>query len=277
METSLSRQNLLKRHIALPQDHGSWVFLISPLLIGLFAGGSFGPASVYLILAAFAAFLVRQPITIVVKAYSGRRSKRDLPAAWMWIGVYTLLGLIGVAGLALTGHSYLIILVLPGVPVFAWHLWLVSKRSERKQVGVEMVGAGVLALAAPAAYWVGVNALDPLGWWLFFLTWFQSSASIVYAYLRLSQRVLPAMPDLNGRLKMGWRALLYTSFNLLAVAVLSALRILPVLLWLPYFAQWLETVHGVFNPAVGVKPTKIGFRQLFVSTAFTVLFILAWL
>ena len=51
------------------------------------------------------------------------------------------------------------------------------------------------ALAAPAALWVGQGYPDPQGWFLFGLVWLQSAASIVYAYLRLEQRLLPAPPD----------------------------------------------------------------------------------
>jgi hypothetical protein len=35
-------------------------------------------------------------------------------------------------------------------------------------------------------------------------------------------------------------------------------------------------VWGTLRPAVGVRPTLIGVRQLIVSTIFTVLFILTW-
>lgn len=267
---------LLLRHIALPQDHGSWVFLISPLLIGLFAAGRWTSASAYLILTSLAAFLIRQPTTIAVKVYSKRRSRRDLPAALFWIGVYALLGLANLAGLIAQGYGYLLYLAIPATPVFAWHLYLVSRRSERKQAGVEILGSGVLALAAPAAYWVGRGQIDPLGWWLFGLTWFQSAASIVYAYLRLEQRSLKETPDLGTRMAMGKRALLYTTFNLLSVAALSAAGALPVLLPIPYLLQWGETLQGTLKPAIGVKPTLIGVRQLIVSTLFTILFILAW-
>ncbi len=273
----------LRRHIALPSDHGSWVFLLSPLLIGLFAGGSFSIASVYLIIAAMAAFLIRQPVTIAIKAYSGRRSRRDLPAARLWMLVYGAIALLGVAGLVSEGYAALLILALPGIPVFAWHLYLVSRRQERRQVGIEVVGSGVLALAAPAAYWVGqgpppaLNALDPLGWWLFALTWLQSAASIVYAYLRLEQRDLAAVPAVPERLRMARRALVYTSFNLIAVGICSLAGYLPPLLFLPYALQWGETLYGSLKPAVGYKPTRIGIRQLIVSTLFTILFIVTWL
>ena len=162
-------QTYLRRHIALPGEHGSWVFILSPLLIGLFAGGRWVAGSLYLILAAMAAFLIRHPVTIAVKAYSGRRSKRDLPAAWFWISLYGLIGLAAFALLTAQGFGYLLILALPGIPVFIWHLYLVSKRAERGQAGVEVVASGVLALAAPAAFWVGVGQPDPSGWWLFAL------------------------------------------------------------------------------------------------------------
>ena len=282
MKASFS-STYLRRHIALPGDHGSWVFLLSPLLIGLFAGGSFSIASVYLIIAAMAAFLIRQPVTIAIKAYSGRRSRRDLPAARLWMLVYGAIALLGVAGLVSEGYAALLILALPGIPVFAWHLYLVSRRQERRQVGIEVVGSGVLALAAPAAYWVGegpppaLSALDPLGWWLFALTWLQSAASIVYAYLRLEQRDLAAVPAVPERLRMARRALVYTSFNLIAVAICSLAGYLPPLLFLPYALQWGETLYGSLKPAVGYKPTRIGVRQLIVSTLFTILFIVTWL
>jgi hypothetical protein len=98
----------------------------------------------------------------------------------------------------------------------------------------------------------------------------------VYAYLRLAQRELKTMPDKTTQVRMARRALLYTSFNLAGVVILSFLAILPTFLFVPYLVQWLETIWGTLNPAVGAKPTRIGIRQLAVSSLFTVLFILTW-
>ena len=276
MELTFNRSTILKRHVALPSDHGSWVFLFSPLLIGLFAGGNWSLASLYLIIASLAAFLIRQPTSMVVKVYSGRRSKRDLPAAWFWIAVYGLIALLALVGLISHGYAYLLVLAVPGVPVFAWHLYLVSRRAERRQLGVELVGSGVLALAAPAGFWVGVGSPEPTGWLLLALTWLQSAASIVYAYLRLEQREWQAIPPTSMRIKPAQRALLYTSFNLLLALGLSLANITPTLLFIPYALQWVETIWGTLRPAVGYKPTAIGIRQLAVSTLFTILFIITW-
>jgi hypothetical protein len=267
---------LFIRHIALPTDHGSWVFLLSPLLIGIACGGRVRLATLFFCMAALATFLIRQPITVAIKAYSGRRSRRDLRPAWFWIIIYALIGLISAAGLVWNGFSYLFILALPGIPVFAWHLYLVSRRRERRQAGVEIVASGALALAAPGAYWIASSNMDPIGWWLFILTWFQSAASIVYAYLRLAQRELKSLPDYNERLRMGWRALLYTGSNLVAVIILEWQKVLPAWLFLPYLLQFAETAYGTLNPAIGWKPTAVGLRQLAVSSLFTIMFIVAW-
>ena len=270
------QKNFLRKQIFLPQDHGSWVFIFSPLLIGLFAGKSFSQASFYLVLAALAAFLIRQPVTIAVKAWSGRRAKDDLRASYFWIAVYGCIILAATLRLVSEGFTYVLYLAVPSLPVFAWHLWLVSKREERKQINVEIVATGVLSLAAPAAYWVGIGRYNPAGWWLWILVWMQTAASIVYAYLRLEQREQDAGQARSERWKMGRRAALYTSFNLASVLTLSLLAVFPSLLFIPYLVQWAETTWGITHPAYGWKPTRIGIRQLIVSALWTILFILTW-
>ena len=271
-------QDYFKKQIALPQDHGSWVFIFSPLLIGIFAGGSFTLSTFNLILAAMSAFLIRQPMTVIVKAYSGRRPKSDLAAARFWVLIYGSIAALALLGLILHSFSFLLILAIPGVPVFAWHLWLVSKRAERKQAGIEVIATGVLSLVGPAAYWVGVGRYDPLGWWLFLWAWLQSAASIVYAYLRLEQRELKqdqaAVMSGSEKWALGKRAFLYTSFNLGASLILGWANWIPPFIFIPFLVQWLETIWGITHPAAGWKPVRIGVRQLIVSLLWTILFII---
>ena len=269
-------QKIFKKQIFLPQDHGSWVFIFSPLLIGLFASGGFSPASLSLVAAALSAFLVRQPITMMVKSYSGRRSRDDLPAARAWVVIYGFIASAALIGLIVEGYAYLLYLAVPAAPVFAWHLWLVSRREERRQAGVEIVAIGVLSLTAPAAFWVGRGGYDPMGWWLWVLVWIQSAASIVYAYLRLEQREQAQVPEGDAQWRMGYRSALYTSFNLAASLALGLGSVLPRFIFIPYLVQWMETLWGITHPATGWKPTRIGIRQLIVSPLWTVLFIVCW-
>jgi hypothetical protein len=269
-------RSIFRRQIAIPQDHGSWVFIFSPLLIGIYAGHSFRAPTIILIAGALAGFLVRQPVTMIVKVLSGRRPRTDLPAALFWTVLYSLIGAASLGALILLGSGYVTYLIVPGLPVFAWHLWLVSHRLERRQGAVELIATGVLALAAPGAYWVGLGHYDPSGWWLWLLAWIQSGASILYAYLRLEQRVLPSVPQRAELLRMAANALAFTSFNVFLTLVLAIAGVLPQLIFIPYLVQWLEALWGTFHPAIKVKPVYIGVRQLIVSILWTVLFIVFW-
>ncbi len=268
--------SLFRRHIALTQEHGSWVFLFSPLLIGIFSAPGFQAASAWFFLAAVSVFLFRHPLTFTVKIAAGRRRRTDLPAAAFWMAVYGLFAFVGLAGLIALDQSWLALLALPGAPILAWHLWLVFRRAERRQIGLEIIASGVLALAAPGAYWAGLGEYDPVGWWLWVLGWLQSAESITYAALRLEQRSWKEMPDARVKLLAARRALVYTGFNLAFSASLGLTGQVPELVWIAFGIQWLETLQGTCKPAIRTRPTTIGVRQLIVSTIFTITFVVLW-
>lgn len=267
---------IFRRHIALTQEHGSWVFLFSPLLIGLFAAGQFPPAAGWFAFTALGVFLFRQPLTFAVKIYAGRRSRNDLPAAIFWMAVYGSLALTGFFALVLLGDGWLAVLSLPGLPILAWHLYLVSKRAERRQIGMGIVASGVLALAAPGAFWAAAGQYDPAGWWLWILTWLQSAGSITYAALRLEQRSWKQDPGIARKLRAARRALTYTTFNMLFALVSGLLGWIPSWVWLAFAFQWAESIWGAWRPAIRARPAVIGVRQLVVSSIFTIIFILTW-
>ncbi len=270
------KKKYFRKFIALPQDHGSWVFILMPLFIGFFAGKNFSIASFYLIIAALAAFFTRQPVTIAVKAYAGRRPRTDLPAARFWMLVYGFIALVMLASLTLCGFADVLYLAIPGIAIFLWHLYLVSKRDERKQAGLEVVASGALALAAPAALWVANGSYSAQGWVLWLLVWFQSAASIIHAYMRLNHRKQAQIPVYAEKIQFGKRALMYTFFNFATSLALGIIGWLPRYIFIPFLLQFVETLWWTFNPAIKAKPTSVGFRQLAISTLFTILFIIFW-
>lgn len=276
MSTTPAPAGRLHRRVAIPSEHGSWVFLLSPLLIGLLLGGRPTWGSLCVVVAALAAFLIRQPVTEAVKALSGRRPIEVLPVARLWVIVYGVVLAAASAGLLALGLGYLFLLAIPAAPVLVWHEVLISKRAERKQMLLEVVGSGALALGAPAAYWAAVSAPTMTGWWLWALTWAFSAASIVHAYLRLAQRVLKAVPPMPERLRMALPALCATGVLTLVVLVLGVLGLVAGGLWLAYAIQFIETVFCTVRPAVGERPARIGARQTIVSGLFTLAFAALW-
>lgn len=275
-QNPLTIQRIFVKHIAVPNEHGSWVFLFSPLLIGLFAAERFSAASLLLVGAALSAFMLRQPVTILVKILSNRRPRNEMTSSLFWIAVYGILGVGFLSGLVWMGYTALIYLVVPALPVFGWHLWLVSKRSERRKPLVEIAGSGALALAAPGAYWVGINHYHSNGWLLWALCWLQAATSILYAYLRLHQRGWVTVSSFHDRWKAGRRVVAAASGAIAVVSGLAFLGMVPGVLPLAFIIQLAETVYGTIAPAVRVKPTLIGIRQLIISSIFTLLFIFLW-
>ena len=257
-----------RTHYALPAEHGAWIWWIGPLLIGAAAARALTADTLILALAALAAFLLRQPASIAVKALSGRRARMELAPAIVWCAVYGACTLAAAAALVLRGHRQILWLALPGLAVFAWHLLLISRREERGQMGIELVGAGVLALAAPAAYWVSGGAAAAVGWTLWGITWLQSAASIVTVYTRLAQRRLDTTPAPAERWRMSARGLGYNTFNLAFGLVLSALARVPWAVPAAFALMLLEAIEGAVRPPVGALPATIGFRQLGLSIAF---------
>ena len=223
---------------------------------------------IWLLLAGLAVFLLRQPTTILVKALAGRRHQREIMPALIWMGIYAALAALTLLPLLEAGYSRLPLLALPGVPVFGWHLYLVSRRAERRRPGVEIVAVGVLSLMAPAAYWVAGGTSDQTALVLWALCWFQSAASIVFIHLRLNQRQLEAIPPVPARFRQGWRSLAYSLFNLIGGALLFFLLDYPPHIPAAFAILFLDNLHGVLVPAIGHRPARIGIRQLIFSLIF---------
>ena len=243
---------------------------IGPLLTGILAARHLTMDLLGLTGLLLSAFLARQPVTIVFKALVGRRSRAEVrPAS---VAMAALGGLvIALLVLMLTrGHAYLAWLGCAALPVLAWQLALVAKREER-QMGIELVGAGVLALAAPAAYWVALGEARAAGWGLWALSWLYAAASIVFIYLRLEQRRWSEWPPQRERLRRGARVLLYAAVNLVLVVALTVLRWVPPWAWVGFALAVPHIVLGVMAPAASARPARIGLEQAAATLVFSTL------
>ncbi len=272
--TAISRG--FPRHIALPREHGAWILFLSPLIIGLALAPQWTPGTSVLILTAVAAFLIREPASVLVKIWAGRRSRADLAPALRYFALYGLVVVLGLVALVRMGYGFVLHLAVPGLLVFAWHMYLVYRRQERRQLGAEVVGVGVLSLTAPALVWISHGKYEPYYWWLWLLIWLQEAASVVFAFLRLEQRTWRTLPPLSERLRAGAQAMAYATFNLLFVVLMGVLGYLSPWLWLAYVPQWVENIWGTLRPAIRWSAIHIGLRQTAVTVLFTVLFILTW-
>ncbi|MBI4012518.1 MAG: YwiC-like family protein [Candidatus Rokubacteria bacterium] len=244
----------------LPAEHGGWFMLLGPFLAGAVAAGRARADLATLLALALAGFVWRQPLVVLVKALAGRRARAEQrPALRATAGVGVVVA--ALFGLLLArGHHSLVWLALAAAPVLAWQLGLVALRRER-QLAIELIGAGALSLAAPAAYWVSLGTPAATGWWLWGASWLYSASAIAHVYLRLWQRRLPVPPPAGERWRRGAPALLATALALGAAAAGAALGLVPRAVPLPYALALAHVVAGVAWPAVGVRPVRIGLEQ----------------
>ncbi|MBI5094724.1 MAG: YwiC-like family protein [Candidatus Hydrogenedentes bacterium] len=264
-------------YYAVPPEKGAWVWWIGPMIVGIGAARHLTPELALLIGAALSGFMIKQPLTLVVKVMSGRRGSPDWGPGIAWTLIYTVVVSAFAAALAMAGHVRVLLTGAVGLPLFAWHLWLVSRGEERRQIVVDIAAAGVLALTAPAAYWTCGGADASVPWVVWVLTWLQSSASIVHAFLRLQQRKLKEAPSLSERWRSGVPSLLHHVLNVAVAIVLAVGGLAPALTAVAFIVPLADGIEGVMRPPVGVKPGRIGMRQLGVTSVFAGLMLIAYL
>ncbi|HKZ86199.1 MAG TPA: YwiC-like family protein [Anaerolineae bacterium] len=265
----------LKKIYALPAEHGAWALWLGPLAVGIGVAGWNALPTLLLVLAQSGAFLTRQPMVILVKALSGRRSRDDAAPALVWLSVYTALAAIFGAALIALGYTKLLWALVPIAPMLIWQVWLIRQRAER-QMSIELAGSGMLALAAPTAHYVAAGVVDATAIILWVLCWLQSAAAIVYVYLRLAQRRLGEMPPMPERWRIGRRALLYAGANFALSMGLAIAGLVPLLTPIAFAAMLAQAVGGARNPCVGVRPQRIGFAQVAATAIFSALLIVAY-
>lgn len=250
-----------------------------PLIFGIAVARAFPPSLGWLLLASLGAFLSLQPLTLLVKILAGRRPRDEQGPAVLWLAVYGVTALIGVIGLLFQGAGWTLALGALAAPVLVWQMALVMRREERGQMGVELVGSGVLALNALAGYGVATGVgIDTRGLVLFALSWLQAAAGIVYIYLCLDYRRMKAPPPIAERWRLARRALLYTAANVVAAFGMATLGLAPIGAGLAFALMLIETVvGGVLRPPVAARPAAIGIRQLIVTALFFGVMILAYL
>ncbi len=274
--TRFSWAQFCRRRLAVPGHHGGWALWLGPFAVGIGVAGGWNEALPLLFALGLAAFMVWQPAVIVVKALAGRRSRADVMPALIWMLAYSSLIAAGSLALTRAGHATVLWFGAPALPVLGWHLALVARRAERDHMGADIVGAGVLALAAPAAHAVVIGQITGTAWMLWALCWFQSAAAVVFVFLRLAQRRLSEIPETSVRWRTGRRAMLYHGFNVIGSLALALLGFAPRLTVVPFAAMWVYAVYGVLRPAVGVRPTRLGFAQVGATVVFSVLLITAY-
>lgn len=263
------------RIFALPNEHGAWALWLGPFLAGWGAAGRTGPPLVWTFLAILFVFMARHPMTLLVRALSGRRRREDARPAALWTSIYLTTAAAWAGVLIAQGFARLLLLALPAIPLLFRQMMLVARKEERR-MGIELAGAGVLALAAPAAHIAATGQWSLTALMLWLLLWLYAAVSVVYVHMRLAQRRLAEVPDPSERIAIGSTAMRAAAAALVVAALGALTRQVPPLTPLPFILLQLQVISGTLRPAIGYKVKRVGFSQVGATVAFVALIVFSY-
>lgn len=227
----------------LPKEHGSWVMLIVPLLLGFSLAPGWDWRGIILIVAAFGFFLVRTPLATLVK--TRKRKQTDRTYLWRWTAIYG--GITGLAGgwlVFVEGLWWLVLIGAVGASLILVNLWLVYKRQEMSVLS-ELLGIFGLALGAPMAYYVTSDILNNQAIMLWLINGLYFGSTVFYVKLKVRQQPRkPIPPMLKVRLADAQAGLIYQVGSLLAVIGLAILGEIPFLLPLAFLPATFKVFYG---------------------------------
>lgn len=143
------------RRIALPTEHGSWGFLGEPLVAGLAI--TFSMSAPWIAIMTIGAFLLRQPLRVLVINHLGRRDTDLTATAFRFVLFYFLIFAAGLTGtLIFAGVRPLIpfLIVLPLIAVQAYYdIFRRGRTLTAELAGAISISASVAAVAIAAGLW----------------------------------------------------------------------------------------------------------------------------
>jgi len=253
----------------LPREHESWGMLLFPFISGAVLAGNADLTLLPALLAVLAVFLIREPIVVIWK----RRPERT--AAWP-----TLLltgGTLAVSGLWLLLALPLFWLgVLGGAVIVLTFVYVRAVIGRRQRsIPLQIVGAAGLTSSVALAYLAGGRSPDfvLLLLWVAQTVYYTGSVLKIHALIEARKHRAGTVTD--QRAKRG--AMMWLAVQI-ACAVpfgVGGFLLMGIALTVPTLVHGFD-LHHMDDPARAKIPLRtIGFRELALSTVFSVLAVLS--
>lgn len=254
----------LRTAMRLPREHGAWVMLYVPFVLGALVAGGFNLPALLLLVAASAIFISRESLLTWWRAR--RRNRPSGNAGWLlliYLAAATLFG----APLILFYRLYLLIpLALAGTALLIFN-GREAAQMEDRSITNEVLAICAMTLTAPAAYYVVRGAWDSTACWLWGLSALFFASSIYYVRLRvlsLNQRRQEA------RRQVWQHCVLYHGSLLVALLVLALTGRLHLFVLIAFTPILARTFIELIKPSTRVNFKLAGMLELAWSVIFLV-------
>jgi hypothetical protein len=255
----------------IPHEHGAWVMLYAPMVVGFgAAGGTDVRMWLLLTLLVTSVFLGREAAGLLLR----RRAK---PGTAVWLGIYALTGAAAAAGLfASYSVAGLLAVGFVAAALFAIHSVLLlrpsRKRLDRTITG-ELIGTAALTLTGAAAYSVaaGPLGLTALAIWGACTGYFGGGILYVKMWLeavKQRQKWNRAVRMEVGRPTVCYYALLTVVFGTFAVQLGGTAGILLLTAFLPSLVRAAVGYSRLSNRLPNL--TRVGLLEAALAIWFTI-------
>ncbi len=251
------RPSRFRKQLILPAEHGSWAWLLVPFLVGTAVAQLFTLPVWLVLLGGLAAFLLRQPATVWLRARQGRGRRSDEPIALRLILLLGGIVLLCAVGLLLLGQFALLWLVLPFALLLAAYLQAARSRQSTRTLQMELIGAAGLALMAPAAMLATIGTSYPTVW----LIWGLMAAQNVLGVFYVRQRIADTHERPFKRQPLLWSHVV----GLVLVLGTAVAGFIPWLAVVPFVGFLLRAIWTAqqARPIANIK--KFGFQEVGVE------------
>jgi hypothetical protein len=253
------------RAVALPSEHGSWGFLLEPLVLGLLAAGS--SSGLLLAAAMLFAFLIHQPLKIALKdRLKGRRAPRTVQAERFAVA-YSVLALLLLSMVALTSGLTFAVPLLAALPFLLVQIRYDARNQSRALIP-EVCGALALGSTASAiALLDGWTLWEALPLWMIVAS--RNSPSILYVRARLKLE--------HGKPVSAYPTWLAHSAALLLVTGMAATRIIPTAVVGAFVLLLVRALFGLSSRRKPRPAKQIGLLEIVYGLIVVVFAVIGYL
>ncbi|MCB8954704.1 MAG: YwiC-like family protein [Ardenticatenales bacterium] len=261
----MTTKPIFVKRLIIPSEHGAWVWLFVPYVVGLLVAPRLagptthaGLAAMLVGLGGLSAFLLRQPATAWMRMRQGRGNLALAPLAAGWTAGLAFLALLCFLGLLLLGRTALFSLMGVGGGIFLLYLYAARRgRAGMRALWMEAAGAAGLSMMAPAAVIAVSGQMLPAAWTLWGVLATQNVLAVLYVRLRLA--------DTKGRPVARRMVMVTHAAGVLLVSGAGILGWTPLLIVVPFLAFMLRAWWAAAHPRPVPNVRRFGFLELAVA------------
>ena len=243
-------RSISMRRIALPSEHGGWGFLGEPLVAGLAI--VFSSTAPWIVLMTIGAFLVRQPLRMLIADRRGRRDASLAINALCFILFYAFVFALGLTETVVNGGMRPLIPFFIVLPLVTVQIYFDSFRRSRALVP-EIAGAiSISASVAAIALAGGFPCLFAAALWLVLIAQLVPSILYVRERLRLEKGKACSLPV----------AVTAHIAALVLVGVLAFFDLVPVIAVAAMIILLFRAITGLSATRKKMRAMQIGVREV---------------